>query len=384
MAKRFLTIVVLLAVIFGGIFGYKAYDNKQAAEARASAPPPTVYVSSATVKKQDWQPRLASVGSVTAVNGVEVTTQIAGQVKQIYFKSGDHVQKGQLLAYLDDSTNVQTLNNYLALLHLSELDLKRKRAVYASGGISKSTLDTAVSTYEQDLANVKYTQAEISHKHIRAPFSGVVGIREINLGQYLSPADSIVNLQSMSPLYVDFQVPERYLPDLDVGVQVFASVDDHAGKTFNGKISAVDSAVSTDNRNVTVRASFANKEGMLYPGQFANISVNLPLQKDALTVPLTAVTYSIYGDTVFVLTKKTSATTSDDDDSDSAKAATYKVSQKVVKITDQRGNTAVITGLKAGQMVATSGQTKLHPGMTVELNNVAKLSSMSHQELSAE
>lgn len=384
MAKRFLTIVVLLAVIFGGIFGYKAYDNKQAEEARTSAPPPTVYVSSTTVKTQDWQPRLSSIGSVTAVNGVEVTTQIAGQVKKIYFKSGDHVQKGQLLAYLDDATNVQTLNNYLALLHLSELDLKRKRAVYASGGISKSTLDAAASTYEQDLANVKYTQAQISYKHIRAPFSGVVGIRQINLGQYLSPADSIVNLQSMSPLYVDFQVPERYLPDLNTGVKVFASVDDHPGKTFNGTISAVDSAVSTDNRNVTVRASFANKEGLLYPGQFASIALNLSLQKDALTVPLTAVTYSIYGDTVFVLTKKTSASSSDDDDSDSAKAATYKVSQKVVKITDQRGNTAVLTNLKKGQLVVTSGQTKLQAGMTVELNNVATLPSMAHQELSAE
>ncbi len=360
--------VITLIIIFGGIFGYDAlrtWGTKQYLE-HFKAPPVTI--SSATVKSTTWHNSITAVGTIYSYQSVDISPQQAGQIEKIYFKSGDIVQKNQPLIGQDTSLDEQSLKSDEAKLVLAKANFQRDKKLAKQNFVSQSMLDQKRAALSQAIAEVARTKEIIAEKTIRAPFAGKIGIREVNLGQYVSPGDKLTSLQSLNPLRAIFSIPEQNLPEVKRGLPVKVSVDAYPGKTFPGVITAIDSQINQDTRNFQIEARLPNDKLELYPGMFANISIELPSTQNALVIPQTAITYNLYGDSVYVLTPEKGTTTKDD--KSKSNKTVYLATTKYITVGEQRDNEAIVTkGLKAGDVVVTSGQLKVHDGTRVTVNN---------------
>jgi len=378
-------VLVLVAVL---AFGF--YLHIRALIASAPKPGPQT-VSTIKAEMLDWQPKLSAVGSMVAVRGVDVTTEIAGMVRSLHFKSGQDVKAGDLLVQLNADSDIAQLNSLQAAADLSAVTLKRDQAQLAGHAVAQAVVDNDLADLKSKKALVAQQAAVVAKKTIRAPFAGRVGITTINPGQYVNPGDKIVTLQTLDPIYVDFTLPQQQLNGLSVGQTVNVSNDSYPGQVFPGKINAISPQVDTATRNVSIEATVGNPQGKLLPGMFARVDVEVGGTKRLLTLPQTAITYNPYGSTAFIVVsaeefKKRAAATQEtpakegDKPKEAAKPAPPPaagapadglVAEQVFVVTGQtRGDqVAVLDGIKEGQVVVSSGQLKLKNGSPVIINN---------------
>lgn len=366
LAKRMIIMSLILLVVFGAIFGWnglRAYFIKQFF---ANFEPPPVTISTTKASADTWQPYIAAVGSLMAVNGVDVSSEVAGMVEKIYFQSGQLVKKDEPLLQLDDRIDKENLKNDEAHLKLMTVNYNRQVGLFAKNATAQSTVDQASAEMEQAAAAVAKDKILIDEKLIKAPFDGRIGIRKVNLGQYVSPGNALVTLQSLNPLFVEFSLPEQELVSLAVGQEVVVRVDTYPGQEFKGKVTAINSKVNEKTRNILVQATLPNDDNRLYPGMFANIKVLLPQKADVITVPQTAISYSLYGDSVFVVKEQ---------GKDKDKKPILRAMRVYVVTGDRRGGqVAIKRGLQAGDVVIISGQLKLQDNSRVIVDNTVNIS----------
>jgi membrane fusion protein (multidrug efflux system) len=363
MIKRLLVMLLALVLLFGGLFGWKFYQISKHA-AMASQPPPPATVASAKVKAETWRPTLNAVGNVVAIQGVNVSNELEGQVEAILFQSGNTVKKGDPLLRLNDSVDQAELQGLIAERQLALARLRRVKKLLQDKTISQSDYDEAQAAWESARAQVISQKALINKKSIRAPFAGVLGIREVNIGQYLAAGSTIVSLQALQPIYIDYSLPDRHLAQLTPGQKVVAHVNAYPDLEFTGKIETIDSRVDEGTRNVRVRAVLENGEQKLKPGMFARVETLLPQERRVLTLPHTAITYNPYGDSVFVINETQS-------DNGPPKLVAQR---RQVQTGEVRGERIEITqGLEAGQQVVSAGQIKLRSGQPVQIDNSVAL-----------
>ena len=332
----------------------------------ASAPKPQPQVVTAVkVAALEWQPQLSAVGTLTAVRGVDLSTEIAGLVRQVNFKSGQDVGAGQVLVQLNADADVAQLHALEAAAELSATVLARDKAQLAVQAISQAQVDGDLADLKGKRALVAQQAATVAKKTIRAPFSGALGITTVNPGQYLNAGDKIVTLQTMDPIFIDFFLPQKQIANLSKGQKLALSNDAYAGQSFPGRISSISPKIDVATRNVQVQATVPNPKHQMLPGMFANVSVDVGQKKRYLTLPQTAVSYNPYGSTVFILK-------AGEKKDESGK--TQLVAQQVFVTTGPtRGDqVAILKGLEEGQLVVTSGQLKLKNGSPAVVDNTVQ------------
>lgn len=362
MIKRLFLVLFLLALLFAGIFGWK-YLQGQKMAARAAMPPPPATIAATTVQTDRWQTSLTAVGSLVASQGVSVSSEIAGQVIEIDFKSGQSVTKNDLLVKLDDDVDKAELASLVAAKKLAELQFKRTSDLIKDKLVSRADFDSAKAGLDSARALVASKQASIRKKTIRAPFSGQLGIRQINLGQYLGPGTDIVTLQSLQPIYAEFSLPERYLSQLSVDQAIEIHVQAYADKKFAGHIQAISPLIESGSRSIRIRATLENPDLLLRPGMYAEVRVVLPGSRDVLTLNNGAISYNPYGDTVFVI-----------EASDTGQV----VQRKQIKTgTVRNGRIEILSGLTAGDRVVSAGHNKLRNGQAVKIDNSIELNGQA-------
>jgi membrane fusion protein (multidrug efflux system) len=362
-----LMLVVVLLVI-GGIFGYRFHQFAEMGKAMAAMKQPPVAVSATEARADKWQPMLRTTGTIAAVQGVVLSNELAGVVEKIGFESGESVKKGALLVQLNTETEQAQLRSLQAATELARQNLERAKRLRESNVNAQADLDNSQAQFEQAVANVENIKAAIAKKSIVAPFSGKLGIRQINLGQYLPAGTPIVSLQSLDPIYVNFTLPQQDIRDVKVNQEVSLTVDAFPGATFQGKINAFDSKIDETTRTVRVQATFSNADGRLNPGMFGNVAVLLPAKSDVITVPQMAITYNPYGDVVYVVEPAKSKDGQPQLDEKGQPELTVR--QQFVKVGETRGDqVSILSGLKAGDRVVTAGQLKLRNGVTIQINN---------------
>jgi membrane fusion protein (multidrug efflux system) len=364
MTRKIVFAVLIVLGIAGGLVGVKALQVRKLTEVGKAYAPPPESVSSVLVREDKWQGTLSAIGSIVAVQGVTVTPEIAGTVRDIAFESGAVVSKGDLLIKLDTSSEEAQLRAMEAQLDLARLNLDREQKLRGENMVSQSELDAAESTMKQTQANADNVRTVIDKKTIRAPFSGQVGIRQVNLGQYLDAGKPIVWLQTVTPVYADFTLPQQNLAQLSNGMPARLQIDAYPDRTFEGKLTAINPGLDQTTRSISLRATFDNPDQLLRPGMFARVQVLLPERSDVLVIPALSVLRAPSGDSVFVIEQPAST-------NDTAKAG-LKVRQQLIRVGMERGDfVSVQTGLKAGEKIVSSGQFKLRTGMSVvEQNDV--------------
>jgi membrane fusion protein (multidrug efflux system) len=382
--KRILifTFVLIVLVSMTGGLGYFQFIMKpqiiKGFIAAAAPPPPAVAVTEASA--ETWMERLPAIGTFRAVQGIDVSSQLSGMIYAIHVENGQDVEKGARLFDIDTSVEEADLKNNLATLKNTDLTLDRQRQLMASGNATKANLDAAQAARDSAAANVEKVRATIAQKTVVAPFTGRLGLRRYDLGQYLSPGTSFITLQQLDPIYVDFPIPEQSIALLKPGQPLDVSVDGYPGKTFKGEIQTVDARVSQDTRNVTVRGLFANPDHVFLPGMFANVSVMAGKPVETVTLPRTAVTYSLYGDSVFVVVPIAPAPDAAGSEAQAAAKSdiAYKVERRAVRIGDvHEDKVAILDGVTAGEKVVTQGQLKLQAGSRVRPDFEAKMTPLA-------
>jgi membrane fusion protein, multidrug efflux system len=350
-----LVVVVVLVNVAKGVV-MKKFMGMNATQAQT--------VTTAKVVDSEWQPQTVAIGSARAVRGVDVTTEVAGLVRSIHFRSGDIAKEGQVLVELNADSDRAQLEALNAAADLSQTVLKRDQIQYEDQAISKAQLDADVADLKNRRAQAAAQAALVAKKTLRAPFSGRLGITTVNPGQYLNAGDKLVSLQQSDPIFVDFRLPQRNLGQVKVGQDVEVTTDANAGRVFHGKINAIDSRVDSATRNFQAEATVENHDGALVPGMFARAAVSSGGVEHHLTVPQTAITYNPYGATVFVVKPRTATTPG---------SAAYEVQQAFVTLGPSRGDQiAVLTGLQDGDEIVTSGQLKLRSGSAIAINNAVQ------------
>ena len=360
MRKRMIVMQTAVAVFVGGIGTVKFRQIQAGAAMAASFQPPPEAVTTIVVKQEEWPATIAAIGSVAAVHGVTVSADLPGIVEAITFESGRKVSSGELLVRLDARQEQAQLAAAEAQRDLARTNLERARGLRDEGIISAADFDRVTAEHKQAEARVGEIRATIERKQIRAPFAGILGIRQVNLGQYLTGGDPVVPLQSLDPIYVNFSVPQQEVGNLKIGREVRVSLEGQPDAGLTGKITAVDSIVDAATRNVQVQATLANPGGLLRPGMFVNAQVVLGARAPVTALPASAISYAPYGDSVFVVS-----------DLQGPQGETYRgVRQQFVKLGVSRGDqVAVRSGVKAGEEVVTSGAFKLRNGAAVRVNN---------------
>jgi membrane fusion protein (multidrug efflux system) len=366
--KYLVFFVVLLGLFFAVVFGFGFVKFTQIqgfmalAKSGAFEPPPTA-VTTDVAKESEWQPTLQSVGSITAVNGVNISTDLAGIVRQIAFESGNKVRSGDLLVRLDTVQEEAQLHQSEAQRDFAAVTLKRDKDLVEKHAIAQSDYDNAEAAFRQSQAAVDQFNALIARKTLRAPFDGVTGIRQVNLGQYLKEGDMVVTLQAFDPIYVNFSLPQQDLSKLAVGQSVTLHVDAFEDQSFQGKITAINSLVDQATRNIQVQATFSNSDLRLRPGMFAKVSVIMNEKQNVVAIPSTAIHYAPYGDSIFIVSQMKDP-----------QGKEYKgVKEQFIKTGQSRGDMITVTsGLKPGDEVVTSGVFRLKSGAHVNVNNKIK------------
>ena len=361
MIRKLVLAVVIVLLIGGGLAGIKALQIKALMKAGAAFAPPPESVASAIVREEKWQKSLTAIGSVVAIQGVTITPELAGTVREIAFESGATVAQGDLLVRFDTSTEQAQLRAIEAQLELARINLTREKKLREQNMVPQSELDAAEATMKQQQADADAIQAVIEKKTIHAPFAGQLGIRQVNMGQYLDAGKPIVWLQTVNPVYADFSLPQQDLSQLSNGMPVRLQIDAYPGRTFQGTLSALSPGLDQATRSVSLRATFDNPNQLLRPGMFARAEVMLPEQNDVLVVPAASVLRAPSGDSVFVIEQPTGT---------SGAKTPEKVRQQLVRLGMERGDfVSVESGLKPGERIVSAGQFKLRTGMVVIENN---------------
>jgi len=357
---RSVTLAICLLIAIGGfVFGIKVLQIGKMMSTPMVMPPTTV--SSAVVKEEDWAPTLSAIGSVSAVQGAVVSAELGGVVAEINFQSGGVAKKGDVLMRLDSSAEEAQLHTAEADLELAKANLDRERDLAVRKVVSKQELDTAQSTFGQKQGAVDNMRAFITKKQIRAPFDGMLGIRQVNVGQMINSGQQVVQLTALDRVYVDFALPQQNLPQLAAGYEARVHADSLPGREFKGKVTAINSMVDNVTRNISLQATFDNPDHELHPGMFVKVEVILPNKSKTLVIPGSAVSYAPYGNSVFVIDKKKDPKTGKESQS---------LRQAFVRIGEARGDFVAVTdGLKAGDVVVSTGVFKLRNGMPVVINN---------------
>lgn len=360
MAKRMILMLGVVLVVIGALGFMKFKQVETAIQVGASYQPPPEAVTSIVAQREQWPASMGVIGTMEAVHGVTVSADLPGVVEKILFESGQSVHAGDVLVVLDTRQERAQLASLEAQSELARVNFGREQQLLDAGVISRLEYDQATAQQKATEANVAEIRATIERKTIRAPFSGILGIRKVNLGQYLSAGSAVVPLQSLNPIYVNFGVPQQSVREVRVGGNLHVTSEDIAGHVFTGKVTALDSVVDETTRNIQVQATLANPEGKLRPGMFVQVDVGLGANRSVITLPASAINYAPYGNSVFVIT-----------DLKDPKGKTFRgVRQQFVKVEGSRGDqVAVISGVNPGDEVVTSGVFKLRNGAAVTVNN---------------
>lgn len=363
MAKRMVLMLVAVAALLGGL-GFVKYRQVEAAIAMGEnfQLPPTA-VTTVVAQRETWPSTLSVIGTAAAIQGVTVSADLPGTIDKIHFESGQWVHEGDILVELDTRQERAQLANLEAQRDLAKVNYDRAQELVKAGVISRQDYDSATAQQKATEAQVGDTKAAIARKTIHAPFSGLLGIRQVSLGQYLAAGQAIVSLQSLTPIYVNFGVPQQDTPKVIPGHVLRITNSDLPGMAFTGRITALDSVISEQTRNIQVQATVTNKDNKLRPGMFVQVELPLGAPRQVVPLPASAINYAPYGDSVFVVT-----------DMKDAKGNPYRgVRQQVVKIEGSRGDqVAVTSGLNPGDEVVSSGVFRLRNGAPIQVNNTVK------------
>lgn len=361
MIKRMLIMLVAVAIVFGGIFGFQVFKGAMIRKfiTAASNPPQTISVAKAGYN--EWQPKIEAIGSLRAVKGADLSLEVSGVVESISFNSGDDVEEGAQLLKLRTADDVARLHSLEAVAELNDITYERDQKQFKMQAVSQATLDADSANLKNARAQVVQQQAIIDKKLLRAPFAGHLGIRAVDLGQYLGPGTVIVTLQALDPIFADFFVPQQGVDQVHLGQAVTVKIDAFKDQTFVGKISAINPKVDTGSRNVQVRATLQNHDHKLLPGMYATVDITTGSPQNYITLSQTAITYNPYGDTVYIVESK-------GNDADGKPQLTAR--QTFVTVGPTRGDqVAVLKGVEDGDSVVTAGQIKLHNGSVVLIDN---------------
>src|SRR3990167_4414057 len=357
------TIIISVTVaVFVLIFGFRLVQNTFSTLTRFSSGSLLTTISATTVRSINSQPYINSVTTLQAVNGVNLSTQVSGVVNKIFFESGQMIQVGQPIISMDTSVLAAQLENATAAMNYKQVTFQRYENLYKKGVVSHDQYDSARSDFNQSTALVNQLKALLNQMTIDAPFSGKLGIRQVNLGQYLTPGTVITSLQQVNPIYANFNIPKQNISQIKLEQAIEVSVDSYPGKTYAGKITAIDSMIDQDTRGINIQGTINNPNGELTPGMFGEVKILLPMQKGALVIPQTAITYTLYGNSVFVVTEQP----------DKKGKKSLIVNQRYITVGQREGTDIIVNqGLNNGETVVTSGQLKLQDGMKVVIDNSA-------------
>jgi multidrug efflux system membrane fusion protein len=359
MVKWFIIVGLLLALLVGALVGFNSFRSMKIAEFFANNKPPPTLVTAAEAKSEVIPNLLNAVGDLAAVHQVNVTSDVNGRITNIMFEAGSTVKAGQPLVQLFDGPDQGDLASFKAQATVANLNLDRAKQLAARQFGPQATVDTAQAAFDQAQAGIAKTEATISQKLVRAAFDGVLGVRRVEVGQYLTAGTQIVTLTDLSAVYANFTVTEKDSATLKVGQTVRITVDAYPGRKFEGKLTTIEPQISADTRNIRVQATIQNPEGILKPGMFATTTVVLPDKAAVITVPETAVDYTLYGDSVYLITEKKS------DDGKTSLNAVRTFVQTGDRID---GRAVIVRGLKAGDKVVQVGQLKLQSGVAVAIS----------------
>lgn len=352
-APRFIIVIIFLGVVLGGIFGYKSYQSDQMKE-KLSQPQPAAIISAVIAQTESWLPTIKAVGSIEAVNGIQIANEVPGVVETINFESGDNVKKGHVLIRLNTDIDEAALRARRAEAQLAEQEFKRLADLLPKRAVSQSQYDESKANFDAAKARVSEAEAQLSKKIIRAPFDGKLGIRMADQGEYLATGSPIVEINMLNPIYVDYTLSEKDLARVQTGYRVAVTVASVRGNTFEGTVSAINSSVNAATRTIRIRATLANADSKLKPGMFATVQTRQPEPIQVVTLPRTAISYNTYGDYVFAV---------EADDSNQ-----LIVNRRTVTTGDIReGRVAILSGLKDGEQVVEKGLLRLRAGQRVSI-----------------
>ncbi len=358
MKKRMILMLAAMALLFGGIFGFKAVGNHFMNQYFDTMPEPAPTITAAEVREDSWTPTARAAGSFEARNGAELTTEVGGIVTGIHFENGAPVAAGQRLVSLETEADEAELERLVAVAQLAELEEARFDRLYRNNSVSESELQRRASEAAQARADVRAQEARIRQKSIRSPFEGVAGIRRVNLGQYISPGTPVVAVQSLDPLYLNFTLPEKRLTDVRNGGKLEVTVDAYPGETFTGEVTAIEPRIRESTRSFDIQATVANSGGRLRPGMYGRVSLETGDPAPVLVIPQTAIQFNPYGNSVYVIYE--------DEEDDGI----LRVRQRFIRTGERRGDLVrVIEGLEAGDHVASSGLLKLRNDGAVEISD---------------
>lgn len=378
MAKRIIIMLFIMVLIVAGLAAFKVFQIKSHIAGMMKMMPPPTAVSTVTVEGHKWQPVLSAVGSLKAVNGVMVSTDLGGIVSEICFESGAPVKKGDLLLKLDTRQETAQLGSAQARLELAKLTLARQKDLLSKKATSQAEFDAAVAESRQAESLVEESKAVIARKTIQAPFDGQLGIRQVNVGQYLNAGSPVAPLQSLDPIYIEFNIPQLNLARVEKGKKLRVKAEGAPGEEFSGEITAIDSRVDENTRNIQIEGTLPNPAGKLRPGMFGTVEVLLPEEEGVMTIPASAINYSPYGDSVFVIGDKVDEKTKEVILAKDGKPQKY-VFERFIKVGASRGDQVQILptkdGLKFGDEVVSGGVFRLRSDTPVTISNLVQPSN---------
>jgi membrane fusion protein, multidrug efflux system len=364
MTKRMIIMLLVVGLVFGGVFGFQAFKNAMIKQYMSAMPQPPQTVSTVTAAKQEWQPQIEAVGSLRAVNGADLAFEVSGIVTELHFNSGDDVAAGDILLRLRADDDVAKLAALQAMATLNEINYERDQKQFKIKAVSQATLDADAANLGNAKAQVNEQQAVVEKKILRAPFAGRLGVRAVDIGQYISAGTTVVTLQALDPIYVDFFLPEQVLKEVRLEQAVTITVDTYPNQNFTGTITAINPKVDLATRNVQIRATLKNPDRLLLPGMYARISIAAGSKARYVTLPQTAVTYNPYGETVYLVDEK---------GKDAAGQPQLVARQAFVTAGPTRGDqVAILSGVEEGETVVTAGQVKLRNGSTLVIDNTVR------------
>ncbi len=364
MTKRMIIMLIAVGVVFGGVFGFQIFKNAMIKKFMSAMPQPPQTVSTVTAAIQEWQPQIEAVGSLRAVNGADLAFEVSGIVKELHFKSGDDVATGDILLKLRADDDIAKLEALKATAALSEIVHQRDQEQFKIKAVSQATLDTDAANVKNAKAQVAEQQAVVDKKTLRAPFAGHLGVRVVDIGQYISAGTAVVTLQALDPIYADFFLPQQALNQIRLEQVVTIKIDTYPNGDFAGTITAINPKVDQATRNVQVRATLKNPDRLLLPGMYASVNVAAGGKQRYLTLPQTAVTYNPYGETIYVV---------DDKGKDPQGRPQLIARQVFVTAGLKRGDqVAILSGVEEGQTVVTAGQMKLRNGSPLVIDNTIR------------
>lgn len=364
MTKRMIIMLVAVGLVFGGVFGFQIFKNAMIKKFMSAMPQPPQTVSTVMAATEEWQPQIEAVGSLRAVNGADLAFEVSGIVKELQFNSGDDVAAGQTLLTLRADDDIAKLDALQATAGLSAITYQRDQEQFKIKGVSQATVDADAANLKNAKAQVAEQQAVVNKKTLRAPFAGHLGVRAVDIGQYISAGTTVVTLQALDPIYADFFLPQQALNQIRLEQVVTIKVDTYPDQDFAGTITAINPKVDPATRNVQVRATLKNPDRRLLPGMYASVNVAAGGKQRYVTLPQTAVTYNPYGETVYIV---------DDKGSDPQGQPQLIARQVFVTAGLKRGDqVAILAGVEEGQTVVTAGQMKLRNGSPLAIDNTIR------------